>query len=79
MPLSLLALAIALHHVAALVLSRVDLVDRLMVRGQVTYVATFAALLAVRFFALFIGPGWVLATLVVGSRQASNGGARPER
>jgi hypothetical protein len=75
----LFALAIALHHVAALLLSRVDLVDRLLVRGQVTYAAAFAALLAVRFFALFVGPGWVLATLVVGSRQAPDGRDKPER
>jgi hypothetical protein len=79
LPLALLAVAIVGHVIAVRLLSSVDLVDRLMVRGQAAYAALAAALLGLRFFALFVGPGWLVATLVVGSRHVATDVTKPER
>jgi hypothetical protein len=77
-PLVLLLLALGAECVAVRLLSRVDLVDRLMVRGQISYGVVAAGLLATRFFTLFVGPGWLLATLVVGTRRTASEPAKPE-
>jgi hypothetical protein len=79
LPLALLVVAIVGQYAAVRLLSSVDLVDRLMVRGQAAYVVLAGALLALRFFALFVGPGWLVATLVVGARPAATDATNSER
>jgi hypothetical protein len=71
LPLALFVLAAVVHFAAARVLSGVDLVESLVVRRQLAYGALAVMLLVVRLFALFVAPGWILATLVVGSEPQS--------
>ena len=64
-PFVLFALALAVQELAARALITVDLVDQLMVQHSMKFAVIALALLGARFFAIFVGPGWVIASLIV--------------